>query len=95
MGDGVGDFLFTAEEAFGFKGFEDFFAAFGGRETLIIGSSGGGHTSIFADDLDALKIMALADFEIVEIVGWGNLDGASAISRVSVFVGDDRDGAIS
>lgn len=94
VGDGVGDFLFAAEEALGFEGFEDFLAALGGREALIIRASGGGHATIFADDLDALEVMALADFKIVEIVGRSNLDGASAISGIGVFVGNDRNGAV-
>lgn len=94
MSDGVGDFLFATEEAFGFKGFEDFLATFRGREALIVGASGGGHATIFADDLDALEVMALADFKIVEIVGRGDFDGTSTISRVGVFVSDDWDGAV-
>lgn len=35
--------------------------------------------------------MAFADFEIVEIVSWGDFDGAGAILGVGVFVGDDGD----
>ena len=39
-------------------------------------------------------MVTLADFEIIEIVGRGNLDGAGAVGGVGVFVGDDRDGAV-
>ena len=35
--------------------------------------------------------MAAADFEVVEIVGWGDLDRARAFFRVRIGVGDDRD----
>lgn len=38
--------------------------------------------------------MTLANFEIVEVVGGGNLDGAGAVLGVGVFVGDDGDFAV-
>lgn len=94
VGDGVGDFLLTAEKALSFKVSEDLLAAFGSGETGISGSGGFEHETVFTDDGDAGELVAFADFKIVEIVGGGNLHGASAIGRVSVFVGDDGDGAV-
>ena len=91
VGDRVGDFFFAAEQPLVFEVLKDFCAAFGRSEACVIGASGGEHFAIFADDLDAVKVMAFADFEIVEIVGRGNFDGASAVSRVGVFVSDDGD----
>ena len=38
--------------------------------------------------------MALADLEVVEVVGGGDFDGAGAVSGVGVVVGDDRDGSV-
>ena len=38
--------------------------------------------------------MALTDFEVVEVVGRGDFDGASAVFWVGVFVGDDGDFAV-
>ena len=35
--------------------------------------------------------MAAADFEVIEIVGWGDLYRARAFFRVRIGVGDDRD----
>ncbi len=94
VGDGVGNFLFAAEKTLALEVLQDLFAAFFGGETLIIRTGSGGHVAIFADDLNALEVMAFADFKIIEIVGGGNLDGAGAIGGVGVFVGDDRDGAV-
>ena len=90
----MSDLLFATEKALGFESFEDFFATFGGSEACIIWTGRRKHLAVLADDLDALEIMTLADFEIIEIVSWGNFDGASAISGVGVFVGDNRNGAV-
>ena len=35
--------------------------------------------------------MALADLEVVEVVGWCNLDCAGAFFRIGIVVADDRD----
>ena len=70
-------------------------ATFGGREALIIRASGGGHAAVFADNLDALEIMTLTNFEVVEIVGGGDFHGAGAVRGVGVLVGNDRDDAVS
>ncbi len=51
------------------------------------------HMTVFGDDLETGKIVALANFEIVEIVSWGDLDCASAVFGVGVLVGNQRDEA--
>ena len=94
MGDGVSDFLFAAEKTLRFEVFEDFLAAFFGREALVIRASGGGHAAVFADDLDALEIMTLTNFEVVEIVGGGDFHGTGAVRGVGVLVGDYGDDAV-
>ena len=38
--------------------------------------------------------MAFADLEVVEVMSRGNFDSAGAVSRVGMFVGDDRDFAV-
>ena len=42
------------------------------------------------EDVDHLQPVALADLEIVEIVGRGDLDRAAALLRVGIVVGHDR-----
>ncbi len=42
---------------------------------------------------DVRQAVALADLEVVRVVGRGHLDGAGAELRVDVLVGDDRDPA--
>ena len=87
------NFVFAFEIALGFKVFEDLFATFGGGKTFV-GARDVDHGASFGNDLNALKMMAFADFKIVEIVRGGDFDGASAIFWVGVFVGDDRDFAV-
>lgn len=94
VSDGVNDFFFAAEETLFLEVVEDFFATFGGSEAFVVGAGGGEHFAVFADDLDALEVMTLADFKVVEIVGGGNFNGAGAVSGVGVFVGDNRDEAV-
>ena len=43
-----------------------------------VGTGFGGHAAVLVDDLDARQIVALAGFEIVRIVGRGDLDCAGA-----------------
>ena len=43
------------------------------------------------EDVDHRQVVALADLEVVEVVGRRDLHRAGALLRVGVFVGDDRD----
>ena len=47
--------------------------------------------TIFGDDLEPWKIVALTDFKIVKIVGWSNLDRAGAVFWVGVLISNNRD----
>ncbi len=47
------------------------------------------------DNLDALQFVTLPYFKIVWIVGWRNLNGAGAVGRVDVLVGNNRDFTVS
>lgn len=94
VGDGVGDFLGATHEAGFFEILENFFAGFEGGETTVSFGNVGIHSAVFGDDGDALKIMAFADFKVVEIVSRGDLDGAGTVLGVGVFVGDDGNFAV-
>ncbi len=53
-------------------------------------------SALRVEDIDrshALGLVPLADFEIVEVVRGRDLDGAGALFRIGIFVGDDRDQA--
>lgn len=91
VGDRVGDFFFAAHKALFFKIFQDLFAGFKSGETTIGFGDVGVHSAVFGDNRDALQIVTLANFEIVEIVGGGDFDGAGAVFGVGVLVGDDGD----
>ena len=69
------------------------FATFFGGETVVFFGDVD-HGAVFGDDLNAFEVVALTDFEIVEIVRWGDFDGAGAVGGVGVFVGDNRDFAV-
>lgn len=94
VGDGVSDFLGAAHKAGFFEVVENFLAGFEGGETLVGFGNVGIHSAVFGNDGDTLKIMAFADFEVVEIVSRGNLDGAGTVLGVGVFIGDDGNFAV-
>ncbi len=94
MGNRVDDVFFAAEKTLLLEVGEDFFTAFLGGEASISFASGGEHFAVFADDLDAFEIVTFANFEIVEIVSGGNLDGTGTVCGVGVFVGNNRDDAV-
>ena len=48
----------------------------------------------FIEDVDLFKVVAPAEFEVVEVVGRRDLDRAAAELLVDIFVGDDRDLAV-
>ncbi len=50
-----------------------------------------GDLAIDGEDVDLAQALALADLEVVEIMGRRHLDGAGAGGRVRIFVGNDRD----
>ncbi len=45
------------------------------------------------ENVDHLEVLALADLEIVEVVGRRHLHGARALFGIGVGIGDDRDPA--
>ena len=49
---------------------------------------------VAVEDVDHLQAVALADLEVVEVVGRRDLHRAGALLGVGVFVGDDRDRSI-
>ena len=59
-----------------------------------VGAGSGGHHGVFVDDLDFGQIVALAGFEIVEVVRGGDFDHAGAEFGVGQIVEDDGDLAI-
>ena len=50
-----------------------------------------GHAGVIADHLDLREAVALADLEVVGVVGGRHLDHARAELRVDELVGDDRE----
>lgn len=54
----------------------------------------GGDDGVLVHDRDGGQVVALADLEVVRIVGGRHLDGAGAELGIDVLVGDDRDGAV-
>jgi hypothetical protein len=43
------------------------------------------------EHVDERQVVAPPDLEIVEVVRWRDLDRASALLRIGIFIGDDRD----
>lgn len=53
-----------------------------------------GDDGVFVHHGDGRQVVALADLEVVRVVGGRHLDGAGAELGVDVLVRDDRDGAV-
>jgi len=47
------------------------------------------HRPVKVDNLDALQIMALADFEVIRVVGRRDLDGAGTKFRIDKGIADN------
>ena len=65
------------------------------------GKSGVGVSGVFSelaalvDNGDHFELMAESDFVIIGVVGRSDFNGAGAVFWIGVFVGDDRDFAVS
>ncbi len=44
-------------------------------------------------DVDFFEIIAFADFKVVEIMRWGDFNGARSLFRIGIFIGNDFDAA--
>jgi hypothetical protein len=93
VGNGVEVILDLFEQALGFEIGDDAFAGFETVEAVV----GRLRSSDFAErihDVDHFKVMAAADFKVVEVVGRRDLDRAGAFFGIGVVVAEDRDVAI-
>ena len=95
VADRVNDALFAAEETLAFEVSEDLLASLGSSEALVVGACIGGHLAVEADNGYHLKIVALADFIVVLVVGWGDFNDASTVFWIGVFIGDDFNFTVS
>ena len=58
-----------------------------------LGRDRAGHLAEGVEDVDRVQPVTLADLEVVEVVGRGDLHRARALGRVGVLIGDDGDRA--
>ena len=91
IGNGHRVFLDLVEKPEGFHFGQDLIAGL----ISVHAPVGFGHvvveTRVLVENVDHLKVMALADLEIIEVVGRRHLDRARALFRVGVFVGDNNE----
>ena len=94
MRHGVAGLLDLAQQAQGLELLDHLLAGGETVQAAILGRRVVVDASEIVEDVDDRQVVALADHEVVEVVGRGDLDGARAFLGVRIFVGDDRDRAV-
>src|SRR5438876_11905631 len=92
--DGVAVGLDFLQRAFRPQHFHDAFARLGHRQAIQLGELRDIHPTVEVQDGADLKVMALADLVIGDVVPGRHLDGAGAELLVHRFVGDDRHASV-
>ncbi len=86
----VAGLLDAAQEAQRLKGLDHLLARREPVQAAIFRRRAVVHAGEIVEDVDHRQVVALADHEVVEVVGGRDLNRAGALFRVGVIVGDDR-----
>ena len=95
VADRVSDSFFAAQEVAVFECLENLSASLSSGESFVVEAGIFIHFAVVANNSNHWKIVALANFEVVLVVGWCNFYNTRAIVHIGVFVGDNRNFTVS